>query len=83
MTGEANSTRFEMRASEAWLRELDDWRRKQPDIPGRAESIRRLVAMGIGAEPILVSLAKYLEGSGLNDPETKQALEQLNVLLKR
>ena len=39
--------RFEMRASAAWLKGVDGWRRKQPDLPGRAEAIRRLVALGL------------------------------------
>jgi hypothetical protein len=26
---------------------LDDWRRKQDDLPGRAEAIRRLVDLGL------------------------------------
>jgi hypothetical protein len=26
---------------------LDDWRRKQDDLPGRPEAIRRLVEMGL------------------------------------
>jgi hypothetical protein len=42
-----NDKTFQMRASEDWLRKLDDWRRKQPDIPARAEAIRRLVEKGI------------------------------------
>jgi hypothetical protein len=29
---------------------LDDWRRKQPDIPSRAEAIRRLVEAGLKAK---------------------------------
>ena len=37
------STRFEMRAPKTWLARVDDWRRSQPDIPPRAEAIRRLV----------------------------------------
>ena len=41
------STRFEMRASPAWLKALDEWRRAQPDLPGRAEAIRRLVEKGL------------------------------------
>lgn len=41
---------FQMRASEAWLTKLDEWRRHQPDIPGRAEAIRRLVERGLEAE---------------------------------
>src|SRR3546814_13570553 len=38
---------FQMRASEDWLKKIDDWRRKQPDIPSRAEAIRRLVEIGL------------------------------------
>lgn len=41
---------FQMRASDDWLRSLDDWRRQQPDLPPRAEAIRRLVQLGIEAE---------------------------------
>jgi hypothetical protein len=29
------------------LRDLDDWRRKQEDLPGRPEAIRRLVEIGL------------------------------------
>jgi len=36
-----------MRASEAFLKALDDWRRRQPDLPSRAEAIRRLVELGL------------------------------------
>ena len=38
---------FQMRASEAWLKKIDDWRRQQPDLPGRAEAIRRLVEQAL------------------------------------
>jgi hypothetical protein len=38
-----NDKTFQMRANEEWLRRIDDWRRQQPDLPGRAEAIRRLV----------------------------------------
>lgn len=30
--------------------ELDDWRREQHDLPGRAEAVRRLVAKGLEAD---------------------------------
>ena len=33
---------FQMRLSNEFLQRLDEWRRKQPDLPSRAESIRRL-----------------------------------------
>ena len=29
---------------------LDDWRRKQEDLPGRPEAIRRLVELGLKAK---------------------------------
>ena len=31
-----------MRLSDEFLRRLDEWRQNQPDLPSRAESIRRL-----------------------------------------
>jgi len=39
-----------MRVSEDFLRAIDDWRRKQPDLPSRAEAIRRLVDKALRAE---------------------------------
>ena len=42
--------RFQMRASKAFFEMLDNWRRKQPDIPGRSEAIRRLVERAIDVE---------------------------------
>ena len=32
-----------MKASPEFLARLDQWRRKQPDLPNRSEAIRRLV----------------------------------------
>ncbi|MCP1754391.1 hypothetical protein ABIF29_009620 [Bradyrhizobium elkanii] len=32
------------------LQNLDDWRRKQEDLPGRPEAIRRLVELGLKAK---------------------------------
>jgi hypothetical protein len=29
--------------------EIDEWRRRQPDIPHRAEAIRRLIRLGLKA----------------------------------
>lgn len=42
---------FQMRASKEFLSKLDDWRRKQPDLPGRAEAIRRLVEQALAVHP--------------------------------
>jgi len=36
-----------MRVTEEFLRTIDDWRRKQPDLPSRAEAIRRLVDQAV------------------------------------
>lgn len=51
---------IQMRASEEFIRSIDDWRRHQEDLPPRAEAIRRLIAMGIKAEPILRDVMKML-----------------------
>jgi hypothetical protein len=46
-----NDKQFQMRASDEFLTKVDDWRRAQPDIPGRAEAIRRLVEIALGRKP--------------------------------
>ena len=33
-------------------KQLDDWRRKQDDLPGRPEAIRRLVELGLKAKSV-------------------------------
>jgi hypothetical protein len=49
-TSQEQSERFQMRASKEFMRTLDEWRRLQPDLPGRAEAIRRLTALALEAE---------------------------------
>lgn len=43
-----NDKTFQMRVSADFLKSLDDWRRQQPDLPSRAEAIRRLVEQALG-----------------------------------
>jgi metal-responsive CopG/Arc/MetJ family transcriptional regulator len=43
------SERFEMRVSSELLESIDEWRRHEPDIPPRAEAIRRLIEAGLKA----------------------------------
>jgi len=38
-----------MRVDQSFLDAIDNWRRRQPDIPPRAEAIRRLVRKGLAA----------------------------------
>ena len=40
---------FQMRVSEEFLRRIDDFRRAEPDLPSRAEAIRRLIELGLQA----------------------------------
>lgn len=40
--------RFELRLDENTLVRIDEWRAQQPDLPSRAEAMRRLVELGIG-----------------------------------
>jgi hypothetical protein len=47
-----NDRVFQMRVTEEFLRSIDDWRRQQPDLPSRAEAIRRLTEAGLGKAPV-------------------------------
>jgi hypothetical protein len=45
--------RFEMRVPTSFVAAVDQWRRKQKDLPARAEAIRRLVELGLaGSRPM-------------------------------
>jgi hypothetical protein len=44
---EEQTERFQMRASKEFMQSLDEWRRRQPDLPGRAEAIRRLTELAL------------------------------------
>jgi hypothetical protein len=39
--------RLQMRVSKGFLKSVDDWRRKQEDLPSRSEAIRRLVEQAL------------------------------------
>ena len=41
---------YQIRLSASFWRKVDEWRRVQPDIPTRAEAMRRLVEIGLAAE---------------------------------
>jgi hypothetical protein len=42
---------LQMRVNDEFIRTIDEWRRKQPDLPSRTEAIRRLVEFGLKAAP--------------------------------
>lgn len=39
-----------MRVSQQFLQRVDEWRRKQPDLPNRSEAVRLLVERGLEAK---------------------------------
>jgi hypothetical protein len=39
--------RLNMVAPAAWVKKIDDWRRREPDLPNLSEAVRRLVDMGL------------------------------------
>jgi hypothetical protein len=45
----AKSERFEMRIEAEMLAKIDEWRRRQEDLPSRAEAVRRLIELGMKA----------------------------------
>ena len=45
-----DSEAVNVRITREGLETLDNWRRKQPDLPGRPEAIRRLMELGLKAK---------------------------------
>jgi hypothetical protein len=56
---------FQMRLSNEFLQRLDEWRLRQPDLPSRAESIRRLTTA------MLQILNKYPDSKGAKPKKRK------------
>ena len=50
MTDDEQTERLQMRVSKEFIQTVDAWRRKQEDLPGRSEAIRRLVELGLKAK---------------------------------
>jgi hypothetical protein len=44
---EPKTDRFIFSAPPSLIRRLDDWRRRQDDLPSRAEAVRRLIEEGL------------------------------------
>ena len=49
---------LEMRLGGSFLKTVDEWRRRQKDLPSRAEAIRRLVERGLANRPPAHQLSK-------------------------
>jgi hypothetical protein len=45
-----NIKRLNIVATAAWVKRVDDWRRRQHDLPNFSEALRRLVEIGLDAE---------------------------------
>lgn len=45
-----NTEAINVRMAVEALKHIDEWRRKQDDLPGRPEAIRRLVDLGLKAK---------------------------------
>lgn len=74
---------IQMRASDDFIRSIDEWRRIQPDLPPRSEAIRRLIAIGLVAQPALAKLAEHLENAQGSDAVAKVLLGDLKDALGR
>lgn len=60
-TDDPKTERIDLRFPPRMLSAVDEWRRHQPDIPARAEAIRRLVARGL-ADGSMVSAVTDMLG---------------------
>ena len=58
-----------VRTDESFLRLLDDWRRKQQDVPARPEAIRRLVHLAlkrttVGSVSVRKGITRHRKSAG-------------------
>jgi hypothetical protein len=83
-------TQIGMRWQEPELKAIDDWRRKQPDLPSRAEAIRRLTELGLKVaklkQPLTadaVAKADQLAGEAIDRMSDKSASDEERASRKR
>jgi len=68
---------FQMRASDAFLKSVDAWRRKQPDLPTRSEAIRKLVEQALrSASTKPTSTRKAQKASDLADRTAERIVDK-------
>lgn len=60
MAPSAPTDRHQVIISADLIRQIDDWRRKQPDIPNKSEAIRRLIEQALSATAGCVTPAERL-----------------------
>jgi hypothetical protein len=48
MPDEKKTSRFIFSAEPSFLAKIDKWRAQQPDLPTRAEAVRRLIKKALG-----------------------------------
>jgi len=51
MTEAEKMVQLMIRAAPDMIARIDEWRRIQPDLPNRAEAVRRLVEIGLTFKP--------------------------------
>ena len=51
MAPEPKDERLNLSVSRSLLKAIDDWRRQQEDIPTRTGAARRLIEIGLAAQP--------------------------------
>ncbi len=81
--------RFAMRVDRKFLELIDNWRRRQPDIPPRAEAVRRLVERGLakdtqnrGAARVPLSVGTPPNPQSLDRPMTRAEREAIKRALR-
>jgi hypothetical protein len=47
---ESSTERVQIVATARWMKRVDDWRRRHPDLPNRSAAIRMLVEEALDAE---------------------------------
>src|SRR5438046_2460209 len=51
MPDEPLDQRLQLVISKGQVATIDEWRRRQPDLPSRSAAIRRLIGLGLGKAP--------------------------------
>jgi hypothetical protein len=74
-----NDKQFQMRVSEDFMTDIDDWRRRQADLPSRSDAVRQLVSGGLWA----IQLAEVILDGGVIEVEREGRAHEAILLRRR
>lgn len=86
-TNDPKTSRLDLRMSPGFLKMIDEWRRREPDIPPRAEAIRRLIERGFFRDSwkkkalwLMDEWIKLADKAGISEDQKREFIRSIELI---